>query len=183
MASCETANPGSAQAASSAANRSTVARPRRARPRVHQLLAVAHEDGALPDHPEGRDQEGAPIGLGHKAAHEIRRKFHEGRRFLTHEFAIYGGRSHCFPIEYTQVPAELVACHKRSQLVTDKFAERLLARHRCDFLGVGQLVFGESAKGRPQHFAVKTFLAPKMVIDGGLVDAGLGDDGPTLVSL
>ncbi len=40
-----------------------------------------------------------------------------------------------------------------------------------------ELVFGKGVKCRPQHFAVQPFLAGKVVIDGGLVHARLGDNG------
>ena len=42
---------------------------------------------------------------------------------------------------------------------------------------MGELPFGQGAKSRAQDFAVETILAPEVVVDSGLVDAGLGDDG------
>ena len=42
---------------------------------------------------------------------------------------------------------------------------------------MSELVFSKGAKSRPQDFARESFLAAKVVIDGGLVDPRLGDDG------
>src|SRR5580658_762565 len=61
--------------------------------------------------------------------------------------------------------------------MADELAERLLARHRLGLFGVRKLVLGQRAERRPQHFPIEPVLAGKMVIDGGLVDPRLGDDG------
>ena len=42
---------------------------------------------------------------------------------------------------------------------------------------MGELLLGEGAKSRPQDFAVEAVLAPEVVVDGGLVDPSLGDNG------
>jgi hypothetical protein len=76
-----------------------------------------------------------------------------------------------------QVPAELAAFSKGMQLMPDKFAQRVLTGHALHLLGMGELLLGEGAKSGPQDFAVEPILAPEVVVDGGLVDARLGDDG------
>ena len=40
-----------------------------------------------------------------------------------------------------------------------------------------ELVFGQAAEGLAQHFAIEAVLTIEMVVDGRLVDFGLGDDG------
>ena len=75
------------------------------------------------------------------------------------------------------VPAEFVARQERPQLVANELAQRLLARHRLHLLRVGELLLGERAERRAQYFAVQPVLAGEVVVDGGLIDARLGDDG------
>jgi hypothetical protein len=63
------------------------------------------------------------------------------------------------------------------QLMPDKFAKRVLAGHTFHLLCMGELLLGEGAKGHPQNFAVEAILAPEVVVDSGLVDPSLGDNG------
>ncbi len=63
------------------------------------------------------------------------------------------------------------------QLPADEFAERLLARQDLHILRMRQLILGHAAERRPQHLAIKPVLAVEMIVDGGLIDARLGDDG------
>jgi hypothetical protein len=79
---------------------------------------------------------------------------------------------HSFPIEKMDEPTNLVARGKRPQLLTDKFAKRLLTPHCLGLLGVRKLVFGESAKRSTEHFAIQSFLAVKVLINRGLIDVG-----------
>ena len=59
----------------------------------------------------------------------------------------------------------------------DKFAKSVLAGHSFHLLCMGELLLGEGAKSRPQDFAVEAVLAPEVVVDSGLVDPRLGDNG------
>ena len=42
---------------------------------------------------------------------------------------------------------------------------------------MGELLLGEGAKSHPQDFAVKAVLSFEVVVDSGLVDACLGNNG------
>src|ERR1700733_7388469 len=63
------------------------------------------------------------------------------------------------------------------QLPADERAERLLTRQGLHLLRVRELTLGHAAERRPQHLAIKPILAVEMVVDRGLIDARLGDDG------
>ena len=76
------------------------------------------------------------------------------------------------------VPANLIARGKWPQLLTNKFAERLLTRHALCFLRVRKLMLGECAKCSSQHFTIQSVLAFEVVINRGLVDVGLCSFGP-----
>ena len=52
-----------------------------------------------------------------------------------------------------------------------------LARRITDDVGMLELLLGQRPERLVQHGAIKPVLALEVVIDGGLVDAGLGDDG------
>ena len=59
----------------------------------------------------------------------------------------------------------------------DKFAKRVLAGHTFHLLCMGKLVLGEGAKSHSQDFAVEAVLAFEVVVDSGLVDPCLGNNG------
>src|SRR6185503_18237423 len=96
---------------------------------------------------------------------------------LAHELAKDRGRLHGFPVEYPQVPAELVARREWPQLAADESTERRFARGDLRLLCMRDLVRGQGAEGRAQNLAVEALLAGKVIVDGRLVDPRLGDDG------
>src|SRR5262245_37725760 len=57
-------------------------------------------------------------------------------------------------------------------------AQGLLARHALKLLRIEIVDPQIALKGDLEHFEVESFLALEMVVDGRLIDARLGDDGP-----
>src|SRR6516165_6228688 len=57
-------------------------------------------------------------------------------------------------------------------------AQGLLARHALQPLRIEIVEPQIALEGDLEHFEVESFLALKMVVDGGLIDARLRDDGP-----
>ena len=85
------------------------------------MLAIAYENGALTDEPDGGHSQRALIGLGHEAPHQIDRKPQEWSRFFTYKVAVYLGRLDGFPVENVDIPGDVVARGQRPQLPADEF--------------------------------------------------------------
>ncbi len=75
------------------------------------------------------------------------------------------------------MPTVLVAAQQRPELAADELGQRRLARHRLHLVGMFELLLGQRPERHAQNLAIKPVLAVEMIIDRGLVDAGLGDDG------
>jgi hypothetical protein len=131
----------------------------------------------LAEQPDRRCHQSPLIRLGLEPAHEFHGEPHEGGGLLAQQFAEHRGRPHRLPIEDAHVSAVLVAAHQRAELAADELDQRRLARHRLHLVGMFELLLGQGPERRAQNLAIKPVLAFEMVIDGGLVDTGLGDDG------
>src|SRR6516225_8391744 len=142
-----------------------------------QLFAIAQEHAALTQEPYRTNRNRALVGVRQEAADEIGGKSQEWCRLFSDQAAKYRSRLHAFPIQDTHMAGVFVAPQQGLQLSANKLRHRFLPRHPFEFFGIGELVFGQAAKGLAQHFAIEAVLALEMVVDRRLVDFGLGDNG------
>jgi hypothetical protein len=127
----------------------------------------AHQEhAALAEQPDRTNPNRALVGVRQEAADQIGGKSQEWCGLFSDQAAKYRGRLHGFPIQDTHMAAVFVAPHQRLQLSANKLRQRFLPRHRFEFFGMDELVFGQAAKGLAQHFAIEPVLALEMVVDG-----------------
>src|SRR6516164_316905 len=163
--SCRQAGPRSARRSRGAAEGWQAARRCERKRCIAQTATVRADDRLLVRGP-----------VWQKPTNQLGRGGKDRRRLPSHEFAKDRTRLECFPAEDAHIVAELVARGHRPQLPAHKPPQRRFARE-----GIGVLrrivILHQRAQCCLQNRAIKPFLAAEMVIDRGLVDVRLGDDG------
>src|SRR5262249_7416812 len=143
--------------------------------RLGKLVGITYENAALPKQPQRADDRLLVRGPARQESTSQRGRDREERRRLPgHEFAKDRTRPERFPVEDAHIFAELVARGHWAQLPAHKSPQ---CRFAWEVVLRPVVILHQRVQCRLQNRAIKPFLAAEVIIDRGLVDVRLGDDG------